>query len=251
MKSDLCRSSLVRTFVIFLSLFSSLSPWRESEAAAAKVAADTLTIREAFANLPLDVVEIIPRRIRLDMLDYLEHGEMKPVRNSMNGMSSIVAPVSDSLLNVEVTASSHLTIRLLPAKKGSLAMCIYTLGSDRQARDSEVRFFNGAMQMLKTSKYFPTLKLDDFLDLSRLSDKEKKTVKAMVPFPTVEYNLEPGSTSIRVRLSVGTFMGEEDFDRLKPYMRDRRLVWNGSKYILSPSYLPATLFPEPAPIFSE
>lgn len=234
---------------IFVAVITVFSVFASDLSADAKVviARDTLTIRKVFTNLPLDVLEIIPRSTRLDMLDYLEHGEMKPVRNSMNGMSTIVAPVSDSLLNVDVTSSSRLTIRLLPVKKGDLAACISTLGSDTQARDSEIRFFNEDMQMQKSSRYFPDLRLEDFLDFTDVASSDRKELLSLVPFPTVELKFDSESTSITARLSVGTFMGEEDFARLKPHIRDRKLIWTGSRYQLLPAMLPATYFP-PTPV---
>ena len=221
----------MKHLIIILTLLLGVS----GVSARTRVAEDTLTIREAFINLPLDVVEILSRSSRLDMLDYLRNGEMRPVRNSMNGTSVVVAPATDSLLNVEVTGSSRISLRLLRKGKRTIAACISTLGDSQQACDSEISFYGEGMKPLKSKSLFPDLKIEDFLDfgpLTSLSPSERKGLLALIPFPTFELAFDGDSSLITARLTVGTFMGQEDYDRLKPYIRDRRLYWTGSRYRL-------------------
>ena len=110
-------------------------------ASAAEAPADTaaLTASKCFLEMPVDVLDILPRSARFDMLAYFEADSVYRARNAMEG-ESYLRQVAPEFLEVQVTDVSTLQIRVLPAKKDDASvMTVYTVGGSGQAKDSNVR----------------------------------------------------------------------------------------------------------------
>lgn len=188
------------------------------------------TASEAFENLPIEVLDLLSKSTRLDMLDFYGVDSIYDARNTMDGISRL-EKVTPTFLSVELTPVSRLSLQVLPSKKGELVITAYTVGDDFQAYDTDLRFYDSGYQELDRDKYIKIAELDDFF--SYPDKKMKKRVHELIPFPTVRYELSPDRSEMTARLTVGQFMSADDYASVKPYMKDElRYVWNGSKYKL-------------------
>lgn len=218
-----------------LAIAASLALWLALPAAAAESPSDTarLTASKCFLEMPVEVLDILPKSARFDMLAYFEADSVYRARNAMDGESYLVS-VAPDFLEVRVTDVSTLQIKLLPAKKGEdLVMTVYTVGGDGQAKDSDIRFFSADMKEQNTDRHFTRPELKRFFYIPKGAVTTMKEIEQTIPFPTVEYSAAPGTTSLEAKLTVGEFMNQDDYNVIKLFEKPGlTLVWDGSKYRL-------------------
>lgn len=196
-------------------------------------AIDTLTAADAFVHLPADVLDILSTTMRLDLLDYYKADSVANVANAMEGFSHLNLPLNNDYLQVQITPVSRLTVRILPSRKRQIFATVYTVGDSLQASDSEIRFYDDAYKELDRSKFFKVPATEDFFDFSGVDKKVRRELMSLIPFPTVELTMDPVSTDLKATLTVGTFLGKEDMEKIKPYLRRERVyTWDGSSYRL-------------------
>ncbi len=88
---------------------------------------ESLTASEVFANIPLEVLDMLRPSTRLDMLDYYSHADSLWVAPDALGGKSQLLQVAPDYLKVSVTPVSTLEIKILPSKKGDIIMTLYTV----------------------------------------------------------------------------------------------------------------------------
>lgn len=189
---------------------------------------DTLNAGEVFVNLPLKTLDILSKSRRMDMLDYYAADSIYKAPNGMEGLSELVE-VTPDFLEVKITPVTAMQIVMLRSGKDPAAMVLYTIGGDGQAADTDVAFFDKDMKELPRKKY---LEYPDIIDFFNVPDKEvKQRIEELVPFPTIEFGASPGTTDLTARLTVGEFMGRENYDYIKKYLKpELRFRWNGKRY---------------------
>ena len=197
----------------------------------AGASADTISAPRAFVELPETVLELLPRSTRLDMLDYFAAVSVWRAPNAMEGESHLDG-VTPSMVSVTLTPVSALQIKTLRRKDGSdLVMTIYTVGSDTQARDSEIRFFTPSMQELPRDRFFKVPELQRFFDIPRGSATSLKELEGMIPFPTFDCRADPSSPDVTVRLTVGDYINMDDYNIMKLFLRPGVVYsWDGSRF---------------------
>lgn len=198
----------------------------------ATAAPDSITAGAVFADLPLNTLDILSRRNRLDMLDYYDVDSIYQAKNNMEGLSELVK-VTPRYLNVKITPVTRMQIVTLrdrrDKKNEPVAAVFYTIDSDNQAADTDVTFLASDMKELPRKKYLEYPDITDFFDTS--DKRVKEMIEDLVPFPTIEIIPSENGVDITARLTVGAYMGEEDFSKIKPYMKPSlQFRWNGKKY---------------------
>ena len=197
----------------------------------AKEAADTLTAGEVFANLPLKTLEILGKSTRLDMLDYHAADSIYKAPNGMEGLSELVK-VTPKYLDVKITPVTQMQILMFgPKKKGPACAVLYTIGGDGQAPDTDVTFLDEEFSEMPREKY---LQYPDIVEFFNIPDKDvKERIEELVPFPTIEFIPNQDTFELTAKLTVGEYMGKENFEYIKKYMKpELRYRWNGKKYEL-------------------
>lgn len=197
----------------------------------AEIAGDTVSAGDVFVNLPLQTLDILSRSRRMDMLDYYAADSIYKAPNGMEGLSELVK-VTPDFLKVKITPVTDMDVLMLRSPKKALAVVLYTIGGDGQAADTDVTFLDDQMQPLPRKKY---LEYPDVLDFFNVPDKEvKEKIEDIVPFPTIQFTADPSSTTLNATLTVGEFLGKENYEYIKKYMKTLPLQfrWNGKKYEL-------------------
>lgn len=192
--------------------------------------ADTISAERAFIEMPMKNLDILTQSMRMDMVDYYHVDSIYQVRNAMEGLSHLDT-VSPDYLKVEITPVSSMEFKVTPSGNRDIVMCIYTIGDEVQAHDSELTFFDSAMRELPVSKYIKMPRLSDFFNCPDKAAREK--VAELVPFPTIEFEATPGADTLKAHLTVGQFMTREDYDAIKTWqLPELTYRWNGRKYVL-------------------
>ena len=191
----------------------------------------SMTASEAFAEMPVSVLDMIDRSRRLDMLDYYSADSIAKVPNTMEGVSYL-EKVTPDYLKVCLTPVSTMTIKILPSKKGEIVMVAYTVGGNDQAYDTDLKFFDTSFNELKRDKILRSPELDQFFDYP---DKEsRKEISDAITFPTVMYTPDVEGAGITAELTVGKFLSLDGRKLLKKYIKPTglRYRWDGSKFNL-------------------
>ncbi len=173
-------------------------------------ASDPLTASKVFADIPLEVLDLIRPSARLDMLDYYEQADsMLTVQNALGGESRL-EKVTPDYLKVSVTPVSTLEIKVLQSGKSSVIMTLYTTNSDTQ-----VSFFDSNFSSLPTDKFLKAPTLKDFFNLkgSNVSEKE---LQEKLPFTTIQYSTGPGATPLTATFATLETLSQGDRDLLTP-----------------------------------
>lgn len=189
------------------------------------------TAADAFVSFPADVLDLLPKSTRLDMVEYAKVDSIYPATNSMGGISRLKKLTDDYAL-VEITPVSTIEIHILPYGKGRIVSAIYTIGgADREAADSDIRFYDENMTPMKRDRFISLPVTEDFFDLPRKGGPGKKNISEMIPFPTMSITGNPGSDTIGIKLTVGQYMNLEDFDNISRWLRQElNYRWDGKRY---------------------
>lgn len=191
-------------------------------------AKDTLNVREVFENLPLKNLDLLRKTTRLDMLDYYDVDSIWQAPNGMEGFSELVK-VTPRYLDVKITPVSNLAFNILRPVDKPLIVCLYTVGGNGQAYDTDITFLDGNLQELPRKDYLKYPAVEDFFNLPDKETKDK--ILDIVPFPTIQFVCDSETGDLTATLTVGEFMSEEDFKIIKKYMREPLLYrWTGKRY---------------------
>lgn len=225
------------TFLIvgFLSLFISpvyANPLQNDSLENSDVSSneEAFTSRTVFIRYEGSALEILPRSIRLDMLDYWDVDSVYKAVNVVGGLSYL-ENVSDNYLKVRISPVSSLEIKILPTKKEKIAMTIYTVGDDPQAADSELKFYDESLNELETKKYFEAPQVKNFFDIPKGSVTSMKEIEQMIPFPTIAYTASPDNNNLEARLTVEKFINQDDWNIAKLFVKPSiTLEWKKDKF---------------------
>lgn len=190
-----------------------------------------MTASEAFAAMPLSVLDMVDKSRRLDMLDYYAVDSIAKVPNTMEGVSYL-EKVTPDYLKVCLTPVSTMTIKILPSKKGDIVMVAYTVGSSEQAYDTDLKFYDSSFNELKRDKFIRDAELYQYFNLP---DKEARAeIESAITFPTVRYVPDVNGTGLTAELTVGKFLSLDGRKLLKKYIKPMglRYSWDGSKFNL-------------------
>jgi len=198
------------------------------------VPADSLTALRAFAEIPLEVLDMVRPSSRLDMIDYYSHADsLWSAPNAMGGKSRLLQ-VADDYLRMEVTPSSTLEIKILPRGKDRIVMTLYTVGDSDVAKDTEIRFFDRALNPIDGRQMLSLPSLKSFFRLKGSGVKESELLEA-VPFAAVYCTTGPGDTPLTAVLTSADLLPQETSGLLKPLLIPGFAArWNGKSFKFRP-----------------
>lgn len=193
---------------------------------------DTISVRRAFLEMPETLLDIVNRRTRSDMLIYYDADSLWKAPNAVEGIS-VLEKVTPDYLALKITDVSRMAIKVLPyGKKGSeIVAAAYTITTPDSVADTELRFFDSRMRQLPTYTYLQAPEMKDFFSVPKGAKISLKDIDNIVPFPTVEYTLHPGSGELTARMtSLGT-LSKENRTLVEPYLRkELTYEWDGKKF---------------------
>ena len=223
---------IVSAFAVFIPRANAAGK-ESATPASEKIVSDSIfDARKVFEKIHTSALEIVPTTTRLDMLDYWDVDSVYKASNAMEGLSWL-EKVTPNYLKVRITSVSTLEIKILPEKKGKIAMTVYTVGDDVQAQDSQVKFYDENLVELPTDKYLVMPQVKDFFEIPKGSATKMKEIEQMIPFPTIAFTANPDNDNLEARLTVEQYINQDDWNIaklfVKPYIT---LEWKKEKYRL-------------------
>ncbi len=216
-------NSFLKVVVVVLAAVTALP----CLAAGGKESSEAVTVRDMFIKLQNPALEILKKTTRLDMLDYWDADSIYKATNAMDGLSWL-ENVTPDYMKLVLTPVSTLELKILPDKKGSVVMAVYTVGDDAQARDSQIEFYDVMGNKLDASKYFTAPSLERFFEIPKGSLTTMKEIKEMIPFPTVSYSASADNNDLTAILTVGTYMDVDNYNIIRLFLKPAvKLKWNG------------------------
>lgn len=187
-----------------------------------------------FTDMPISVLEFINKSRRLDMLDYYATDSIHKVPNGMEGFSYL-EKVTPNYLKAQITPQSSLEISVIPIKGDTIYQCIYTISTQDQANDSEIKFYTQDYTQLATSKYIKLPELRNFINLDSAKKDERKDIERkieeLLPFTTVALSTDPVSHKLKAQLTSSQLCPQFEYDKISKYIRPTITYdWTGSKY---------------------
>lgn len=176
------------------------------------------TIKDFFISEPGNVLPLISQRTRMDMIDYFNAGRMADVKNNL-GKSSRFNKVTDDYMSIRISGSSTVEMLLMPiSKKDTVIITITTV--ELPAKDSRVAVYDTEWKPVETKRYFKPATMKNFVFIPKGDKTKKETVLAAIDFPIISYTIDADSRTIVARHGLEQYMSEEDFKKIKPYLRD-------------------------------
>ena len=209
MQSESCILNLRKWLLLAICLVISITGYTDVKAA------QPLTASSVFAEIPLEVLDLLRPSTRLDMLDYYTQADSIIIVEDALGGQSRLEQVAPDYLKVAVTPISTLEIKLLPAKKDQIIMTLYTVGNDSLAADTEVKFFDSSLKPLQADKYLKAPALKEFYNLKNSTLKESDLAEK-IHFEAIAYSTGPGDSPLTATLTTPATLSKEDRELLAP-----------------------------------
>lgn len=174
------------------------------------------TVRDFFASEPGDLLTLVPKTVRLDMLDYYDSGTIIQASNNM-GNDTRLDTVTDNFLRVHTSDAKILELRLMQWKNDTIIAVLETV--ETPVKDSRITFYNKHWVRLKEIKPFKMPTMEDFILPTVKKDKRKEILES-IAFPLIELRFDgPNFEQLTARHGLAEFLGKEEWAKLKPYFR--------------------------------
>lgn len=192
---------------------------------------DTISPTRAFLDLPETTIELLSRNTRLDMLDYYKAGSASKATNNLKGKSYIKTMTPD-FLEASLSPSSDMQFKTLKGKDGKeVVMVITTIGEEGDIRDSDVEFYDPALSLLESKRYFKYPKLADFVEIPKGYKTSVREIDEMLPFYTISLEASPENSNLVARIHLGEVLTIEDAKLLEMFLKPQiTYIWNGKQY---------------------
>lgn len=185
--------------------------------------------KEVFLELPDDVMPTIDKSARFEMVEYYAVDSIYAAKNKLRGTSTIDNLTND-FIKVKISNSSSMSMRLLTGKKQEkIAAVVYTVFGP--AADSKIYFLDENMTLLPTEKYFKAPELKEFFYIPKGSITKISELEEMITFPTVEYVIDSENNDLRLRLTVGEHINQDDYNIMKLFLLPEIVYhWENGKF---------------------
>lgn len=181
-------------------------------------------VDSVFARMPLEVLPLLERNPRLDMLDLYNYKIQAKVENVFGG-SSVLLAKTDDYLRLRLTEASHWELKCLPLGEGCIYACIHSLRSG--ATDSRITLYDADWKTVERAG-FDRPALQDFWQPSdSISEGRRAELQAKLQPLYVEAHWSADAPELNFSVSVSHLSPEdrEDASRcLRPVVRR----WNGA-----------------------
>jgi len=174
-------------------------------------------VADLFGTEPGNIFMLLPRTVRLDMVDYYRSGQTVAASNNMGGDSQFAA-LDSVYLKLVASDARVVEMRMLVNKRDTVVMVIETVRTP--VPDSRITYWDAQWRQINAARWFTMPTIDDFMTRKMPADL-RADLEAAAPFPLVELTLA-GDRHDRVvaRNGLKQFLTPVDYKRYAPYMTD-------------------------------
>lgn len=178
--------------------------------------AEGRTVRDFFASEPGEVFGLLPRTVRLDMVDYYDNGTVVAANNNMGGTTQIDT-LTDNFLRVHTSQALTVELRMMQWKRDTILAVIETVATP--VADSRITFYNKHWYRLSEIKPFRMPTLDDFI-VPGASKAQRRQVLEGIKFALIELRFGGDNfEQLTARHGLAEFLSKEEWEPLRPLLR--------------------------------
>lgn len=199
------------------------------------LSAEAQRVASFFYVMPEELIPQLETNRRKDIIDLYKHDKKGGVTNSLGGKSDVIE-LSENYLEVGMSASSTLQIKLLPWQQkdttGTIITVIRTVCAP--ACNSTIEFYDTNWTRLKTEDFI-SLPTDKMMFKSESADSVSvKKALQLIDISLMRYDLAPRNDDLQFTTTIGDYMPEEYYKQIKPLLRESPLLykWNGKCFVI-------------------
>lgn len=187
--------------------------------------AQGLTAAKCLGEAPAEVIPLLDKNTRLDMIDYFLAGQSKPSTNSLAGSSSIVE-MNDTSVIFNLTDSIRAQMFVLNPSSPSPVIGLITTFPIPLA-DSSVEFYNSRWQ--KLPGLLPEARLTDWLTAEGKGKRAK--VEEELPFILASYSFDPATLTLTATNNTSTYYTPDDTPEALSLLKPQIVYsWDGKRF---------------------
>lgn len=195
-------------------------------AAAALTASAQTTAGDMLVNAPTDVLPMLPRNTRLDMIDYFKSSLPNASANLLQGKSKVTALSADNI-ELSVSDASSYQLSLLPMGKDTVAVFIETFYTP--VPDSSIRFVTRGWQPVERMLFEEPVLADWLTDEGK---RHRRDVEGTVPFILAGYRYDPSTGLLTVTNNTASYLTADEYAPVEPLLRKQLTYrWNGKRMV--------------------
>lgn len=165
-------------------------------------------MRDVFATMPDDVLEVMTKNNRLDCIDFIENNMEAKVRNRFDGYS-VLQDMNDDYLKLLLTQNVQVEMKLLPVRDSIYYICLVKTYGERM-KESTMTIYTSDWERLSLEEVFTPPVYDDYWKKNEHTDvDELKRLQALQDMRFITMKLYPDSLRLDCILQVGEVMDEE------------------------------------------
>lgn len=187
-------------------------------------------IDSVFVRVPTDILPMLDKNARLDMIDLYNYN-MKAEAYNIYGGKSVMTQKTDSMFSISLTESSRWDLALLPQSADTIFAVIYTILSP--AESSRIVLYDADWQPLAYQFQLPEIE-KFFREPYSFSPERMEILKQNLKMCSVSLSFSPQTRALIAKVST-TNAPEDDLADLKHLLFPLRYVWTGDAFQLSPS----------------
>lgn len=189
-------------------------------------AQDMMPAARYFTEAPADVIPLIPKNTRLDMLDYFHAGSDRPSANEYDGPCFVISEDSLSVTFMNTATTKCQIFVLNHDSKCPIIGLIQTF--DTPTLESAISFYDCQWQPLAKSP-LQSPKLDQWLTPE--GRKQRALVQESIPFILSKAAYSPRTHAITFTLTLPDYFSEQDKPEALGLLREQLFYqWNGKKF---------------------
>lgn len=195
----------------------------------AVLTADAQRMRDVFADMPDSLLPVLTRNNRLDCIDFIENKMEARVRNRMDGYSELKT-LTDDFLDMRLTTSSRLQMKLLPVRDTVNYICtVHTY--EGPLSESTVRLYTSAWRPVATAGVVPVPGLADFWQApDSISATASKALQRVMDLKLVEARLLQEGPVLELTVSADD-VEKEKRSRVAACLHPLYYRWDGKTFV--------------------
>lgn len=169
--------------------------------------AQSVRMRDVFAQMPDSLLPLITKNNRLDCIDFIENNMPALVNNMLDEPIELTA-LTDSYLKLTMSKVSRAEMKLLPTSDSTYVICMVRTYSG-PLEDSAVNFYSSNWAPLDIRVKEPSVE-EYFAEVPEAESNRKQEIVAMLKdLPIRSMSLSPENEQMTFRLQTGELMKKD------------------------------------------
>ena len=197
-------------------------------ALACTLSAQDITVKQMWLSQPDSIIPYLTEQTRKQLVDSTAKGEMQEVTNLFSEDTKLTALTAD-YLSVNLSASSKLTMKLLPTEDNNHLLCMVQTYMG-PLPDSRITLYDSKWQKI-AGNFVPEFTVDSFLARTdSIDDEEWHQARQLIETRLISYALSATDNSLKVSCSP-ILLSSEQQTLIDKLLRTRLLVWDGKRFV--------------------